>query len=137
MALNITEQQKWRLRMLVLYGAFISGALATHSDGIQIWGFSLPSFCFIKTLFGLVCPACGITRSVSKALHLDFSQSFQFHPLGPIVAFLLLLHFCYFFLALLLGEKMPVQWSREVKLFSKIDFVFAVLLVGFWIVRLF
>lgn len=47
--------------------------------------------CPLKNLGGLDCPSCGLTRSVSSLLHLDFSRSLAYHPLGTLALFGLLL----------------------------------------------
>ncbi len=55
------------------------------SDGIGI------VLCPLKNLSGLDCPTCGLTRSVSSLLHLDFASSLSYHLLGaPALAGLLL-----------------------------------------------
>ena len=41
--------------------------------------------CPFRTLTGLPCPICGITRSVLLALRGDISASFRTHPLGLFV----------------------------------------------------
>ncbi|MFQ5607808.1 MAG: DUF2752 domain-containing protein [Candidatus Zixiibacteriota bacterium] len=46
------------------------------SDGIGL------ILCPFKNITGLDCPACGLTRSVSSLLHLDFGRSLFYHPLG-------------------------------------------------------
>lgn len=40
--------------------------------------------CPLKNLSGLDCPSCGLTRSVSSLLHLEFSRSLSYHPLGAL-----------------------------------------------------
>ena len=37
--------------------------------------------CLIKAVFGIPCPACGITRAWLSALHLQFAAAFRFHPM--------------------------------------------------------
>ncbi len=37
--------------------------------------------CFSKILFGVPCPACGITRAAKLMLTFRFRESFQMHPL--------------------------------------------------------
>lgn len=53
--------------------------LAMQPDGI---GFSV---CLFQNLFGLPCPACGLTRSMASILHFEWVKSFLYHPLGGIV----------------------------------------------------
>jgi len=58
-----------------LFGALLVLALMP-SDGLG------PSACPLHMLFGIPCPGCGLTRSVSSALHFEFIKSLQYHPLG-------------------------------------------------------
>lgn len=44
------------------------------------------SFCGLYSTLHLPCPACGMTRSVSSFLHGHWDWSWQFHPMGGIVA---------------------------------------------------
>lgn len=46
------------------------------------FGFSV---CVFQHLFGLSCPACGLTRSMASILHFEWVKSFLHHPLGVIV----------------------------------------------------
>ena len=40
---------------------------------------------FLKWLFGLSCPGCGMTRASLAAIRLDFSAAFYYHPLWPLL----------------------------------------------------
>ena len=72
-----------------------SGILARRYQLLALGGlivlFLLPSdglgliLCPLKNLSGLDCPACGLTRSLSSFLHLEFGRSFAYHPLGVFV----------------------------------------------------
>jgi hypothetical protein len=51
----------------------------------------LPQVCSFKTLTGLPCPGCGLTRSVVAAVHGDARDSLAHHRLGfVLVAYLAL-----------------------------------------------
>ena len=39
------------------------------------------SGCFIKSVFGVPCPACGMTRAWMSFVRGDFAGAFMFHPL--------------------------------------------------------
>lgn len=41
--------------------------------------------CFIRNLFGVPCPGCGMTRAWLSALKLDFSAAMFYHPLFWLV----------------------------------------------------
>jgi hypothetical protein len=38
--------------------------------------------CMFKSLTGIPCPACGVTRSILSLMHADFSNAFLINPLG-------------------------------------------------------
>lgn len=42
------------------------------------------SLCFFSWMGIRQCPGCGIGHSINAALHLQFSNSFQYHPMGII-----------------------------------------------------
>jgi hypothetical protein len=66
-------QFRWIVALLLVILAFLP------SDGLGI------SVCPFNQIFGLPCPTCGLTRSVSSLLHLEVSKSVQYHPLGFLV----------------------------------------------------
>jgi hypothetical protein len=47
--------------------------------------------CVSRLLFDVECYACGLTRAVMHALHLDFSEAFYYNPLVVVVLPLLIL----------------------------------------------
>lgn len=50
--------------------------------------FGLP--CLFRSLTGIICPGCGMSRAVLSALRLDFSQAFYYHPMFCILPVLAL-----------------------------------------------
>lgn len=56
--------------------------------GISILYFILKKFlkvtgtnCFIRGIFGIPCPSCGISRAIIAFLNRDFGMAFKYHPL--------------------------------------------------------
>ena len=45
-------------------------------DGLGI------DLCWIRKMLSLPCPGCGLTRSVTCISHLQFSESWAYHPFG-------------------------------------------------------
>lgn len=41
--------------------------------------------CPWRSLTGLPCPLCGMTRSVTACVHLDFGRALATNPAGPLV----------------------------------------------------
>lgn len=50
----------------------------------------LPSLCPFYTLTGLPCPGCGLTRSFVSLGHGQWETSLHWHPLGWLVAVILI-----------------------------------------------
>ncbi len=69
--------QKQYIRFLALLSVLV--LVIIPSEGIKF------ILCPMQNIFGLPCPACGITRSMSSLLSLDIWHSFRYHPLGIIV----------------------------------------------------
>ena len=69
--------KKQYIRILALLSVLVLALIPSE-------GFNF-TLCPMQNIFGLPCPACGITRSMSSLLSLDILHSFQYHPLGIIV----------------------------------------------------
>lgn len=41
--------------------------------------------CWFEGLYGLPCPGCGLTRSLTSITHLHFAEAFGYHPFGFLV----------------------------------------------------
>jgi hypothetical protein len=55
----------------------------------------LPPTCWSKTILGISCPACGLTRSFAALAHGDFSGAVAFNAMGPVIFALCLLQIPY------------------------------------------
>ena len=47
--------------------------------------------CLFRSLTGIPCPTCGVTRSFAALTRLDFAESFYYHPLTILILALLYL----------------------------------------------
>lgn len=93
--------------------------------------------CMFRTLFGLPCPGCGLTRSIIALWHGEPTLSFRYHPLG-IPTMLGLACVAAWSLAFAL---MPVSrpWLRRIAQWPKkpwVGWAVAGLLMIVWFVRL-
>ena len=73
-----------RLRALAsaaLVGAAVLPDRAVH-DG--------PVLCLFRRVTGVPCPSCGLTRSWQALGHGRVSDSFRYHPFGPLTVLLAL-----------------------------------------------
>jgi hypothetical protein len=55
----------------------------------------LPPTCMSKTMFGISCPGCGLTRSFVAIAHGNFESALELNPFGPVFFLLLLLQLPY------------------------------------------
>ncbi len=61
-------------------------SLASATEGAVYWmGGELHWECFVRTRFGVPCPACGLTRSVLLTLHGFWREALGVNPGGPLV----------------------------------------------------
>src|SRR3989442_275897 len=75
-------------------GLFVAGAIVLAAfafvtpgpDGVSIAGHAIPSLCLFRSLTGLPCPGCGMTRSVAYSLHGHPIEALSYHWLGPLAA---------------------------------------------------
>lgn len=129
--------KRWRLRMLVLHSSLIAGAAALNPSAGTWGGFRMPRFCLFRELTGVECPACGLTRSVSCALRGDIAMAVSYHPAGVLVAFLAVCLVGYFAVALLYGEKWPVNRQQEARLYAAVDGMLVIILFVVWLIRIY
>lgn len=90
-------------------------AVATAGEtAVLVGGRELPWACPVKSLLGLPCPSCGMTRSVVLTLAGDLRGAVEMNPAGPLVVLgLLALAALLIFKAL---RPAPVKGARPVSL---------------------
>lgn len=76
--------------------------------------------CPIKTITGLYCPGCGITRMLLSIIQLDFYQAFRYNPL----LFITLPIFIIFFLNTLIIKKEPLYNKISNKVWTIVIIIF-------------
>ncbi len=76
--------------MLLVIALIILTSLICLSESLMLWLPQLPSVCLWLRWTGIECPGCGLTRSVLSFFSGQWSQSFYFHPLGPLLCLLLI-----------------------------------------------
>jgi uncharacterized protein DUF2752 len=55
----------------------LAAALPSHGAGVPL--------CLFRSVTGLPCPGCGLTRSFSCILHGDFARGYDYHPFGYVL----------------------------------------------------
>lgn len=72
--------------------------LDVRGDRVAIAGlrdYPLPHLCMSRSLFGLSCPGCGLTRSFIYLAHGDWQAAWRVHRLGWLVAAIVLFQLPY------------------------------------------
>ena len=72
---------KEQLRRLKKVSVKIAVAILTgllYFVVISILGYGIP--CIFRTITGLQCPGCGVSRMLSSMIKLNFKDAFDYHP---------------------------------------------------------
>jgi Protein of unknown function (DUF2752) len=107
----------------------------TPGGRVAVRGFPqlpLPQTCASRSLFGVRCPGCGLTRSVIHFAEGDWRASWQSHRLGGLMAVLIALQIPYRLLAL----RRPDRPLLPVRLQIFFGSALIALLIGNWLVDL-
>ncbi|MGE0786838.1 MAG: DUF2752 domain-containing protein [Sandaracinaceae bacterium] len=89
--------------------------------------------CPSRALLGIPCPGCGLTRATAACLTGDLHAMLHFHPLAPIITPLVL--FSVGRAILVYAGAVPSSFDPLSRVPSRAWAVFAVVLIGVWIVR--
>ena len=85
--------------IILLHLAAFALFLSANLETVSFLGNVLPETCSWKTVYGIPCPTCGMTRGVVLALHGQLTDSFEVNRSAPILAASALLIGCGLFLA--------------------------------------
>lgn len=122
------------LALLLLLFA-VSATVSSRLD-LDPLDWQLPRFitCPLFALTGIPCLMCGITRSFLAMGHLQLSQAFIFHPLGPF--FYLALLALAAVLGLSLVSRRQLRAGFSARLWRRLIVSGSALLVAAWLVKL-
>ncbi len=129
-----TRQSRHRTMLVISCGVVVLALLLhVRSDQrVELSGlpaFPMPEMCWSRSLFGVKCPGCGLTRSVVYLAHGDWRASLAMHRLGIIMAATILAQFPYC--------AVGVVWKKDYPLGRRFATIFAwgliALLVGNWL----
>ncbi len=121
---------EWGRRYAVAPTLLLLAFVLPPTRGAHIAG--VPTLCGFRSLTGLPCPGCGITRSVVCAAHGDLPDALRFHPLGPLVLFSLSV----FTLLRLTGMDARLLRRLPRHLGEAACALVIVALIGIWVARL-
>lgn len=70
--------------------------------------------CHLQNATGYSCPTCGLSRSFYAMAHLDITNAFGFHLLGPLFYFLIVLFFTKHSAELVLKKEIQGTWRPAI-----------------------
>jgi hypothetical protein len=89
----------------------------------------LPTICMSRAWLGIDCPGCGLTRSFVCLAQGRWRASLAYHPLGWVMAALVLVQFPYRLACLSGMRPLPRAWT------APIAWILTALLIGTWIAK--
>ncbi len=117
--------------MLLLHGAMLMGPLVLFVLHL-LFRINSVGVCAFRVIFGVDCPACGITRSATALFTGDIKGSFHYHPAGPMIVGIIALITMYLIVVVFTNVN-GLEWRNEVKASTRIEWIaLASLLIG-WI----
>jgi hypothetical protein len=108
----------WEMLAISLGVVLLSLLLEVRSDGrvtlAAVPSQPLPQTCACRAIFGIPCPACGLTRSFVHLAHGRIVESWQAHHFGWLLAGAVLLQFPYRLAALRRPQRqiLPRHFTR-------------------------
>ncbi len=60
-------------------------ASSISAFSIFLWFIGGHTFCYFRSIFGIPCPGCGMSRAWISFFKTDFASAFRFHPLFWVV----------------------------------------------------
>lgn len=83
------------------------------SEAARRYGFPL-GFCVVQRLFGIRCPGCGVTRSITALLHGDLAAALSANVAGPVVCAHFLVQLLCFAVVIHGGQQQRVlRWQQQ------------------------
>jgi hypothetical protein len=126
-ALVADAERAWSANVLAS-SALVAGALALVEPA------GLPGTCLAAAVLGVPCPFCGMTRSVSRCLHGDLAGAVALHPVGLVVAAVLLAQIP--LRAGALAGLFRLPYARERPVVAALHAAIVALCLGWFVVRL-
>lgn len=127
----LTLTQKERKKSQLIIAAFV--LMLSYLIFFSSTGTGLLS-CPIRGLTGIYCFGCGITRSLSAFIRLEFAESIQMHLLGPVFfvgfAAIATTHS----IEIILSRRLAglIEWTRKHQTWFWAAFGICVAIFGIW-----
>lgn len=128
------RRRHWEMLAIALFVVIAAALLRVQDDGRVALAASpalrLPPLCGTQAMFGISCPACGLTRSVVRLAEGDVQRSLAAHRLGWLMAALILLQIPYRVVALRTRDLAPLG----TRLPRVIGWALIAALIGNWLI---
>jgi hypothetical protein len=127
--------------VILLQLALVRLLATADVNHVSLLGHELHWGCWFKQLFGIPCPACGMTRSVILTLHGQLKPAFQMNAAGPVGVLGLIL-FSVMMLFLMVRQQSRTGQGlqtieRQLKLWAPIyGGMLVMILFAHWIIKL-
>lgn len=99
-------------------------------------GIPLPGMCVSRTILGVSCPGCGLTRSFVALAHGDLGHAIEWNPMGPVLFVICLFQVPYRIVEYVGLWKERIAWMRVKKLLGAVTWLAPAGLIGCWLLRM-
>lgn len=82
---QLEQDPERRIHLNVFFSAIILFVAAAFVVRHQATLDALPHTCLVKSVGGIPCPGCGVTRSIFAVLNGDPGQACKMNPAGPLL----------------------------------------------------
>ena len=128
------RQSRHRTMLVVAIGVVILSLLFSVRSDQRVefgWlpGLPMPETCWSRSVFGVECPGCGLTRSIVYLAHGDWRDSWAMHRLGFLMALAILAQFPY----CIVGLRYKKDYPLGHRFASIVAWGLIVLLIGNWV----
>ena len=100
----ITSPMKKRTRENKIFMVFVFIALISLTIVIDPRDVSVLS-CHFKSMSGFNCPTCGLSRSFYAMAHLNISEAYGYHFMGPVFYFFVIVFFAKYSIELFINKE--------------------------------
>jgi hypothetical protein len=117
--------------MLLLHVAMLTAPLALFAVH-RLWPLPSLGVCAFRAIFGVDCPACGVTHSAAALFTGHLQSAFRYHPAGPVIVGIIALTTVYL-LAVVFTKVNGLAWRDEVRASRRMEWVAVASLLMGWI----
>jgi len=128
--ISSNERAACWLELIIAMSIFLSVLVLRYTPAGRFF------FCVFHKTTNLPCVFCGITRSLHQCMLLNFAPALNFHLLGPLLFFVLILRGSYNLFCVTVGYSLSSNFvSKKNK--KIIFFTIIIFSIFYWILRLF